>query len=177
MKNAQSPKMSCLLQIVAEIWTLLGPIISIQNLLILLCVLRFRTQCQIRFRMGISQPLIETKSSFLVSERFLRYSFQISYHILLISQIHLFVMSHFSTLLVIIIILVLRQTRETRSFKSIFKPAIKSFFCRRERERAPDRKLSLFPVVKLTLQKLSAKEGSSDNHMFLTKIKRVIIIG
>ena len=39
MKNAQSPKMSRILQIAADIWTLLGPIISTQNLLILLWVL------------------------------------------------------------------------------------------------------------------------------------------
>ena len=31
MKNAQSPKMSCLLQFAAVIWIPLGPIISIQN--------------------------------------------------------------------------------------------------------------------------------------------------
>ena len=38
-KNAQSLKMIWLLQNAAEIWALLGPVISIQNLLILLWVL------------------------------------------------------------------------------------------------------------------------------------------
>ena len=40
MKNDKSPKMSCFLQIAAEIWTFLGPVISLQSLLILLWVLQ-----------------------------------------------------------------------------------------------------------------------------------------
>ena len=64
MKNAQSPKMSCLLQIAAEIWTLLGPIISIENLLILLWVLQLGPKAklegfvwrQLDLKVPISQP-------------------------------------------------------------------------------------------------------------------------
>ena len=40
MKNTQSPQMTWLLQFVAEVWAFLGPIISIQNLLIFLGVIR-----------------------------------------------------------------------------------------------------------------------------------------
>ena len=42
MKNGRFPKMTCLLQSAAEIWALLGPVISTQNLLILHWVLQFK---------------------------------------------------------------------------------------------------------------------------------------
>ena len=42
MKNVQSPKMTYLLKFSAEIWTLSGPIMSIQNLLIFHWVFQFR---------------------------------------------------------------------------------------------------------------------------------------
>ena len=75
MKNSQlSPKMSCLLEFSAEIWTLLGAIISIQNL-ILLWVLQLGPNAKFWFclqiiglkNVPISQPRIATKSLFLAS--------------------------------------------------------------------------------------------------------------
>ena len=73
MKNAQSPKMSCLLQFAAEIWAFLGPIISIQNLLILHWVLTKWPKGKLEgfvwrwldLKMSISQPQIAVSSSFL----------------------------------------------------------------------------------------------------------------
>ena len=84
MKNVQSQKLTCLLQFLAEIWALLGPIMSIQNLLILHWVLQFRPSPKLEsfvwrnwdIKMLTSQPQIATRSSFLASGRFYDYSFQ-----------------------------------------------------------------------------------------------------
>ena len=56
MKNGQSPKIPCLLQFVAEIWALLGPIISMQILRILHQVLQFRPSPKLESVIDQQQP-------------------------------------------------------------------------------------------------------------------------
>ena len=75
MTDVQSPKMTCLLQFVDEIWALVGPIMSLQNLLILHWVLQFRPSPNLEslvwrnwdIKMPIPQPQIAIRSSFLAS--------------------------------------------------------------------------------------------------------------
>ena len=106
MKNAQSPKTSYLLQFAAEIWSFLGPIISIQNLLIFFGSCSVRALCKIRgFCMGV---IGHKNCPYLSHELQQRTHFRewtlfmmpfpntLSHPI--ISQIHFYVTSHFTNL-------------------------------------------------------------------------------
>ena len=104
MKNDESSKMSCLQ---LRYGRFLGPIISIQTLLILLWILQFnRTQWKIRrFRMKIIGLKIAhilamncNKELIFGQSTIFMMLFPKALSQPIISQIHLFVTSHFSTL-------------------------------------------------------------------------------